>query len=462
MSTRRDQLHSYQFMTQRVISAFVMRETDPAQSPLRRGIGALFGGLMIAVLVAAGVGIYGLLTKVGSDKWKTNGSVVIEKETGATFVFLDGQLHPTVNYASALLAAGRPGSPVARVASNSLAGVPRGITVGIVGAPQSLPAAKQRIGLPWTVCAVPGTDGAGQATSVILLAVGVAPSGGRGLGEQGLLVSDAELGMNYLVWRGHRHLIQSSRVVIPALFGSVAATPVGTAWLNAVPAGTDIAPPQVRDRGKSSTALPARTIGDILVAQTGAGPQHYLVLADGLAPITPLQHTILNAEAATAPVQIAVSEATSAPQSSQLRPPAGDVQPPPAPPQLSTPNAGEQLCAVTGTADRAPEVTIGGSVPGAGASIPTVGATPDGVRLADRILVPPGRVAVVRVVGSAASYQVVTDLGIRYPVANETALQLLGYPPADAVAVPAALVSRIPPGPTLDPVAAIQPATAVG
>ncbi|MEN3308214.1 MAG: hypothetical protein V7603_4416, partial [Micromonosporaceae bacterium] len=41
MASRRDQLQSYQFLIHRVISALVMRETDPAESPLRRGVGAV-------------------------------------------------------------------------------------------------------------------------------------------------------------------------------------------------------------------------------------------------------------------------------------------------------------------------------------------------------------------------------------------------------------------------------------
>src|SRR5690348_8776684 len=98
MASRRDQLQSYQFMTQRVISAFVMRETDPAQSPLRRGVGAVFAGLMIAVMVGAGFGVVGLITKVGSNTWKTNGAVVVEKDSGASFLYQDGVLHPMLNY----------------------------------------------------------------------------------------------------------------------------------------------------------------------------------------------------------------------------------------------------------------------------------------------------------------------------------------------------------------------------
>jgi hypothetical protein len=52
---------------------------------------------------------------------------------------------------------------------------------------------------------------------------------------------------------------------------------------------------------------------------------------------------------------------------------------------------------------------------------------------------------------------VVTDLGIKYPVSSPQVLQMLGYPPEQAVDVPASLVARIPSGPTLDPDAATRP-----
>ncbi|MBO4209861.1 type VII secretion protein EccB, partial [Micromonospora echinofusca] len=327
MATRRDQLQSYQFMTQRVISALVMRETDPQQSPLRRGIGAVFGGLMVAVLVAAGFGIYGILTKVGSGKWKVSGSVVIEKETGASFVYLDGVLHPTLNYASAMLAAGRPNPQVFRVAGNSLGTVPRGTTVGIAGAPDSLPTAKSRVGLPWTVCATPGTDSSGRGTSTVALAVARVPAGGRQLGDEGLLVSDATQGMTYLVWQGRRHLVQESRTVVPALFGAVNPTPAGTAWLNALPAGVDIEAIRFPDRGERSPAVPGQKIGDILLATTASGPQHYLVLDDGLAPVTPVQVAILRAGQPVEPTPATMAEVTAAPKSARRRQPAGQAPP---------------------------------------------------------------------------------------------------------------------------------------
>jgi type VII secretion protein EccB len=462
MATRRDQLQSYQFMTQRVVSAFVMRETDPKQSPLRRGIGALFGGLMIAIVAGAAVGIYGLLTKVGSDNWKTDGSVVIEKETGASFVYLQGQLHPALNYASALLAAGKPGSPLFRVAGSSLAEVPRGVTVGIPGAPNSLPPADKRVGFPWTLCAIPGTDNTGRPTNTVALALSASPTGERRLGDEGLLVRDANLDLTYLVWHGRRYLVQEPRTVVPALFGAVSTVPAGTAWLNALPAGADIAPIAISSRGSASAATRGRRIGDVLVAQTGSGPQHYLVFNDGLAPITLLQYAILASQSATQTAPIAVSEATALPRSSRLSQPAGETAPPTSPPKLATVNPNAQVCASTTAATAPPELSVGGTVPGLNTAVPTGSTSRAGTPLADRIVAPGGRVTVLKVLGTPGAYSLVTDLGIRYAVPSDVALQLLGYAPDQVVEIPSTLISLIPAGPTLDPAAALRPATTNG
>ncbi|MGV9981074.1 type VII secretion protein EccB [Micromonospora wenchangensis] len=458
MTTRRDQLQSYQFMTQRVMSAFVMRETDPQQSPLRRGIGALFGGLMVAVLVAAGVGIYGLLTKVGGNSWRQPGAVVVEKESGATYIYLDGRLHPTLNYASALLAAGRPGTQVVRVSASTLGTVPRGVTMGIPNAPASLPAANRRAGLPWTVCSTPTTDDTGRTTDTVTLALAARPAGGRGVGDDGLLVKDATLGMNYLVWHGRRHLVQGSRVVVPALFGAVTPTPVGTAWLNALPAGVDLAALPVADRGKPSREVSGRRNGDVLVTQTASGPQHYLVLADGVAPITPVQQAIQTGQSGRQPVPVAVSDVTSLPKSQRVPRPPDRGQPPATPPKLLGPEPGQQICAATTDAGTPPELTVGGTLPDADRAAPTGSVSPDGIPLADRIAAPAGRVTVLRLLGSPGAYSIVTDLGIRYPVPSAEALRLLGYPAEGALTVPPSLTMLVPTGPTLDPLAAVRPA----
>jgi type VII secretion protein EccB len=462
MATRRDQLHSYQFLTQRVISAFVMRETDPQQSPLRRGVGAIFAGLMITILVAAGFGVYGIITKVGSDQWQVDGAVVIEKETGASFVYLDGILHPTLNYASAMLAAGRPSPMVFRVASNSLGSVPRGTTIGIPGAPDSLPPAGKRTGLPWTVCATSGTDRSGSRVSMSALALAVVPDNATRLEDEGVLVRQAGGDDTYLVWHGRRYLVRQPTRLVPALFGAVTPVAVDTAWLNALPAGSDIAVPSVSNRGKPSTAVRKYENGDVLTVQTGSGRQHYLVLDSGVAPITELQKTILGATYQVQVDEVAASVVTSLRRSSQVVTPSGEEAPPAAVPRLQMSGADGLICAVTADAKAPPTLYVGGILPGVETAAPTAGTSGDGVPLADRVLVPAGRVATIRVLSAPTAesgpYFVVTDTGVKYPVRSPEVLMMLGYSPDEVVDVPAALVARLPTGPVLDSEAAARPA----
>jgi type VII secretion protein EccB len=472
MASRRDQLQSYQFLIQRVISAFVMRETDPAQSPLRRGIGAVFAGIMATVLVAAGFGVYGLLTKVGGTDWKSDGAVVVERETGATFVYLGGKLNPTINYASAVLVSGKGVASVYRVAHKSLADVPRGPTVGIVGAPNSLPAADQAVGLPWTVCSTAGTDSAGGAIATVTLVAGAQPAGARGAGAgQGLLVQDSRTNGIYLVANVYKHQIRNDPgVVIRALFGEGAhGAIVGTSWINALPGGPDIGPIQVDGRNTASKNVPGRKVGDVLKAQTGSGPQYYLVLDDGLAPITELQRLILDAQNPQEPATVSVADASAAKRSLKIVEATGDSAPPAAPPKLDVQPtaAADPVCATTTDATSAPRISVGGTVNGLADGVQTIGRTGDGTSLADKVTVPAGHVAVIRIMASAGAktgaYAIVTDSGIRYSVPSITVLATLGYPAQKAVDVPGALVNRIPAGPVLDPDAARQPAVpAVG
>jgi type VII secretion protein EccB len=448
MASRRDQLQSYQFLNQRVISAFVMRETDPAQSPLRRGIGALFGGLMVAILIGAGFGIYGILTKVGTDQWKTDGSVVVERESGASFVYLRGRLNPALNFTSAKLAAGRPNPTVYRIAAKALAGVPRGITIGIPNAPASLPEATQQVGLPWSMCLVPGENPAAA------LMIGSAGPAGSDLGDRGLLVSDGA-GDTELIWHGLKHKIQDAQTTLPGLFGAVDPTTVSTAWMNSLPAGTDIAAVQVQNRGAASQRVDNFVNGQVLAVDVGVnGKQFYLVLDNGLLPITALQRAVLNASFPAEPTNVPVTLISSVPQ---LKPSgAVEAQPPDTPPTLATVAAGTTACATTRTAGKPPAITVGGPTASLSSAVPTAGAA-GGRALADAVGVPAGKFALVRVPGSG-SYQVITDLGVRHAVPDADALSRLGYAAESATEVPTALVNAIPAGVTLDPAAAVRPA----
>ncbi len=446
MATRRDQLHSYQFLTQRVLSALVMRETDPAQSPLRRGVGAVFVGVMIAVLVAAGYGVYGIFTKVGNDNWRSDGAVVVEKESGASFVYLDGKLHPALNYASALLAARHTPPTVFRVPGKSLTGVPRDLAIGIPQAPSSLPAGDKTVGFPWTVCSSPGGEGGQTPQTIVTMLIGQTVEGGHELtDDEGLLVTDGT--SRYLVWKGYRYLLRQSDKVIGALFGAPTAARVGKAWLNALPAGVDIGPIDVPKGGTSTVS--GYKVGDLLVS-TGSVAAYYLVYPDGLAVLTPVQRALVLGAGEPQPIDVA--RAADSPKSNRLSTSGDPGQAPGNVPKLVT-NAAQAPCARTDSGRFAPTVSTGGSVEVSNA-IRTPARSPTGTPLVNLVLMPPGRAAVVRMMASpgaqTGALAVVTDTGTRYPVADENSLQYLGFQPGQAIELPDRLAAQLPAGPTLD------------
>ena len=449
MISRRDQLQSYQFMNQRVISALVMRETDPAQSPLRRGVGALFGGIMVAVLVAAGFGIYGLLTRTGANQWQQEGAVVVERETGASFVYKGKRLLPALNFASAKLAAGRPDPPVFRIAAKSLTGAPRGTTIGIAGAPASLPEPARQLRLPWAMCVLPGDE-----PRAVLLVGASGPAGDR-VGDRGLVVDDAPGAPGvHLVWQGRKHSIPDP-ATFNALFGqNRQPIPVTAAWLNALPAGADITGVQVGDAGDESTAAPAFANGDILVSRPASGAEFHVVLDDGVAGITELQQAIMTGLSGQRPKEISLNDLSALPKSRAAR---RNDSAPAKVPQLADVEDGQAACAVTGDAGKPPVLATGIPAATFNAAVPTSGATGAGRALADLVQVPGGGFALLRVPGSG-SFMLVTDVGLAHPVPGDEAVAALGYSPAAAIAVPTALINAIPAGVTLDPRAAVRAA----
>lgn len=486
MPSRKDQLHSYQFLMQRVVSSVMVHETDPEQAPLRRGVGAVFVGVMLTGLVSIGFAVYGVISGNVGDRWQSPGAIVIERETGAHYVYQDGVLQPVLNYTSArLVAASTPQAPEQqngllggllggagsdsepqRVASGNLAGIPRSVTVGIPGAPDSLPPPDQAAGPPWTMCSVLGEDSAGSpVTTTALLAGGRVP-GGAPFEDRGMLVRDSEDGTTYLLWRSHRYQLtgEDPGRVIRSLYGfQEPVVAAGSAWLNGLPSGQEIGPIEIRGQGESS-AVSGHDIGEVIFHPVAGGEQYYLVRDDGLAHLTELQMLLLRGQYAVEPGEVPAAVVAAAPSTDALAPAGGEAAPPPAPPELlPVPETGEVvLCAETADARSAPRLSFGGDLAATRAAIPTGAESPEGARLADSVLVPPGRIAVVRAMPSdtatTGSYHLVTDLGLRYPVPNVETLEMLGYSPAQAVDLPAALVRRVPAGPTLSAGAARQPA----
>jgi type VII secretion protein EccB len=463
MASRQNQLHSYQFTVQRAVSALVTRDPDPAQSPFRRVVGAIFASAMIAVLALAGVGIYGLIVSGGNTTWKKQGAVIVERESGAKFVYLDGKLHPVLNLTSALLIARSSDGKAMSVSAKSLSGAARGTPLGIQGAPDSLAARGRLLGEPWTVCSTLVRQSSGQIRPQSGLIVGVRPAGGRQLTREALFVrgSDAE----YLVWSGHKYRVVAAdqKVVHDALVvRAEQVVPAATAWLNSVPAGTDLG--RVNVPGKGASKVDGFTVGNVVRVDTpGVGVQNYLVLADGLAPITQLQANLLASDAAQTHEESPTWFAAQPRSAVSMVPGDGRAALPDEPPALVAP-ADDQaaMCGVFGDASGIPQIVVNASVPNADAASVTGAQSATGTVLADRVSVAPGRGALVSAVASADASSgtlcLVTDLGTVYPIAGPEVLPMLGYDGVTPLRVPVALVDLLPQGRALDPEAARAPA----
>ncbi|HWH01897.1 MAG TPA: type VII secretion protein EccB [Pilimelia sp.] len=466
MPSRQDQLHSYQFAIQRVVAALVMRETDPARSPFRRAAGATLASVLIAVIALGAVAVYGVLVNGGSTRWRDAQAVIVEKETGARYVFRDGRLHPVLNYSSALLAAGAGGTArTVSVSAKSLVGVPRGVPLGIADAPDSLPAAGQLTGDPWSVCATRAEPGAGEGSRSMLL-VGAAPSGGAPLGAAGALLRDPA-GNLHLAWQNRRHPIRDREVVLAALgWTGQPARSVPAAFLNSLPVGADLELIDIPGRGERVDYLPDARVGQVFVVRQAGGAEQYAVaFRDGLAGVTTVQAQLLLADPRTAarvgqrePTELSPSEFGAARQHAGAQGRGSSL--PPTAPELATPEAAA-LCAVVRDEVGVAEIRLNPQLPDPAETFATPRRTADGGVLADYVVIPPGRGALVEAVagpGGSGAVSIVVAPGRRHTLPTDRARAALGYGAVRPIRLPAGLVALLPAGSALDPEAAAQPA----
>lgn len=445
MASRQDQLHSYQFMLQRVVAALITRETDPLRSPFRRVAGATLVGVLLAAMGIGGAAAYALIVPGTSGKWRNDRAIIVEKESGALFVYRDGRLHPVLNQASALLILNQAGVKTVQVARRALEAAPRGATLGIPGAPASLPAAKRLHRDPWLVCAT-------QREAVLF--IGTAALGnGIPLGVRGLLVTGPTNAL-YLLLDGRKHLIRQPGAVLAALVWSGRPqVGVAQAFLHAVPSGADLVTPAVADRGRK---VAGKVVGQVFGVRSGDRVDAFVMTGDGLASVTPLQVALLLAAPETAAVQgrgellpLTPGELAGLVAGRDVRPfPSGAGLPAAVPALLD--DAFGATCTTSATA-----ITTGNAVPEAAGALRTSSASATGTVLADRIVVAPGGGALVRT--DTGNLTLVTDLGRRHALPVADVLSGLGYQGVEPVTVPGAFVGLLPVGPALDPELAQRP-----
>jgi type VII secretion protein EccB len=437
VQSRRDQVQAQSYVLGRLASALVSAEPDAMETPHRRTVAGVLCGILVAGLVVAGFAVYGFLVPGAATKWRQAGVLIVERETGSRYLLAAGRLRPVLNYASARLLLGtRP--KVVSVSAASLRGVPHGQPLGIVGAPDVLPAVSALRDTVWSACAAAATT----------LAVRRAAEPAPATLPPGQAIVVRANGQEYLLWNGRRFRLAAPWLA--KIFGYAgSAVTVAPGWLDLLPSGVDIAPIPVPGRGEAGPAIDGRPtrIGQLFAVRVDGGPErHYLLQRDGLSQLTATGYAIASGDpdaAGDPPRQISLGALARLPVAGGPVPGAGA---PPTPPVLARAGGGQTWCVRT---------PVGGA-PGLSADHP-VGAdgtvhTGPGVIRTDRTA---GAVEVAPGAGGLAVagtvLYLVTDAGLKYPVAGAAVAATLGYPLQSATVLEPGLLDLLPTGPLLDP-----------
>jgi hypothetical protein len=154
VATKKDLVEAHAFSRRRLVTAFLSgapggREVEPAR-PGR----TIVGGLALAVLLVAAAAIASVLASKTEEDWNKVG-LVVSREEAAPYVILedeaDPELIPILNITSAQLILGAGVEPT-YVEQDVIEQQTPGETIGIFGAPQTLPRPERFIEDGWTAC----------------------------------------------------------------------------------------------------------------------------------------------------------------------------------------------------------------------------------------------------------------------------------------------------------------------
>jgi type VII secretion protein EccB len=430
------------FLTRRMEHALVCHDDTIDDAPLRAQSRSLAAGCVLAAIVVAGCALLSVVRPQGTPG---QAPIIMARESGAVYVRVGDTWHPAFNLASAHLAARSAAAPVV-VAESSVAGLKRGSTIGIPGAPPSLGVPLPAT--PWSVCD-------GNRTVVV-----AGPSPARGSNRLVLVTPRGEsAATTYLLYDGWRAAVDlRDRAVVQALhLDGVDPISVSRALLDIVPEAPAVATPPVPGFGAAGPqALGGNGIGTVLrVVRTGSD-EFYVVLADGVQRIGEVAADVIRfgyrgpAELPT----VTPAEIARVPAVTGL--PVGRFPPNASPPVGA--QTGAVVCAQWNPGDAdAPTTTAiftdrATTLDGlrAGEFVQADGSGP----LVDGAVLPAGRTGYLRSArtfgddGATGPRFLVTDSGVAYGVRDDDAAKYLGLT-APPEPVPWSILAHLPAGPEL-------------
>lgn len=478
MQTRRDQVQAHQFVVSRLTTGLLRADPDDPETPTRRTNRGVVIGAVLGVLVCIGSLVYGFIRPGGATSWRDGGTLIVEEGTGTRYLY-DGKLRPVRNYASARLIVGA-GLKTDTVSAASLAGTPHGGAVGIEGAPDVVPSAAELNSAPWEVCAGTRRTDAGDRAVTTSLGVDSDQPGTSVRADEAVLVHGEDSGY-FLIWHGNRFKLASGSATADALgYGAAEPLRVSAAWLDALPAGADLAPPSVSGQGDKGPVLDGKQtrVGQVFVVRTlGSAQQYYLLQRAGLTPISTTQAALAltgpgvreKAYGGSPPAEVHISSdalnGAQAPKNAIGEPrtvqEAGAVVPA-SPPKVLAVGDDRSVCArIAPNGDEGTEVSV---VLADTAAITATAVEPAQAPVkaclaVDSISVRPSGGSLVRALSSAGASvgdttYLVTDTGMKYRLSSKGAATALGYDLSAAQPLPSPLLGMLPTGPDLSPEAA--------
>jgi type VII secretion protein EccB len=447
MASRKDLVEAHAFNRRRLVTAFLGGAPGGRELEPHRPARAVLAGVVLAGLLVAGAAVAGFLRPGLPNGWNRN-TLVIAKDSGARYVATGGRLFPVANTTSARLLLPADDFRVVLAPDDRIALEPRGDNLGIVGAPDTLPAADDLVQTGWTSC----LDQRGRTRLRIAARPGAAPVPSS---TAFVVRSGSDL---MVIANGHRFAVPTATrtVTLRALgLDAVPPTVAPASWVNLFPAGPDLVPLRVPGAGsRLPPSLPAppgaSRVGTVVqVTDTAGAERPYVLVPEGLAPLSPLSaalYQVGDGSLLGVPVRVDQGAVAALPTT------AGSIFPGEWPADLPTAATGPVNCALL--------LSGPGGRPGTALAAPSA---PNGTPgTASDAVVDPAHGALVRTASAGdpnrGTVFLVDSTARRYAVGGGVAetQARLGYGHLTPAAVPPAWLEPLRDGPVLSPQAAQQ------
>lgn len=314
--TTRAQVNGYRLLIRRMEHALIRADSRMIHDPMRGQMRALLVGAVIAIVISGGAGVLAFFRPTPNFGDST---IMISKSNGTLFVRIGDRLHPVLNLASARLIVGKSDVPK-QVDDKFLNTVALGPMVGIVGAPSAIDGADNTGMSSWTVCdstqtpSVPGQVGESVVDTTVLANDPVLDEDIRVASAEQMFLARAH-GITYLIYSGVRAQINPADPTLhnALRLGNSDIRDVSPGLLNSFPLVDPVVPIVIADVAQPTSYLPdAYRVGAILKTVDSSGEQLYVVLPEGLQPISAATADIIrygNPDSPNASVPIDISPA---------------------------------------------------------------------------------------------------------------------------------------------------------